>query len=193
MATLKCTAQIKYVVRITFPDKKEYYLAPSVYKAKRLEGNPYRGFQYSLPEAQSICEEYKEKYPDCIVEAVKILAYQEFKKYYPEYKVRLSKVDYEEENCWQWDMAWDIERAANNLFDFLNYKIKYFPDETFYEWYVYADCKCRCLLVEQKEEGISKGFYHVYENDVVSVTSEKNNRRIMIYSKNGTILRVFNG
>lgn len=75
MATLKCTTQIKYVVRITFPDKKEYYLAPSVYKA----------------------------------------------------------------------------------------------------------------------EGISKGFYHVYENDVVSVTSEKNNRRIMIYSKNGTILRVLNG
>lgn len=76
MATLKCTAQIKYVVRITFSDKKEYYLAPSVYKAKRLEENPYRGFQYSFPEAQSICEEYKEKYPDCIVEAVKILAHE---------------------------------------------------------------------------------------------------------------------
>ena len=76
MATLKCTAQIKYVVRITFPDKKEYYLAPSVYKAKRLEENSYRGFQYSFPEAQSICEEYKEKYPDCIVEAVKILAHE---------------------------------------------------------------------------------------------------------------------
>lgn len=66
-------------------------------------------------------------------------------------------------------------------------------DETFYEWYVYTDCRCRCLLVEQKVEGISKGFYHVYENDIVSVTGEKNNRRIMIYSKNGTILRVFNG
>jgi hypothetical protein len=51
LATLKCTAQIKYVVRITFSDKKEYYLAPSVYKAKRLEENPYRGFQYSFPEA----------------------------------------------------------------------------------------------------------------------------------------------
>lgn len=108
---------------------------------------------------------------------------QEFKKYYPEYKVQLSKVDYEEENCWQWDMAWDIERAANNLFDFLNYKIKYFPDETFCEWYVYADCRCRCLLVEQKEEGISKAFYHVYENDIVSVTNEKNNRRITICSE----------
>ena len=83
---------------------------------------------------------------------------QEFKKYYPEYKVQLSKVDYEEENC-------------------------YFPNETFYEWYVYIDCRCRCLLVEQKVEGISKGFYHVYENDVVSVTSEKNNRRIMICSE----------
>ena len=118
---------------------------------------------------------------------------QKFKKYYPKYKVQLSKVDYEEENCWQWDMAWDIEKAANDLFNFLNYKIKYFPDETFYEWYVYTDCRCRCLLVEQKAEGISKGFYHVYENDTVSVTGEKNNRRIMIYSKNGTILRVFNG
>lgn len=75
MATLKCTAQMKYVVRIVFPDKSEYYLAPSVYKAKRLEENPYRGFRYSLPEAQSILEEYKEKYPNCIVEAVKILAY----------------------------------------------------------------------------------------------------------------------
>ena len=118
---------------------------------------------------------------------------QEFKKYYPEYEVRLSKVDYEKEGFWHWDTAWDIERAADNLFNFLNYKIKYFPDEAFYEWYVYADCKCRCLLVEQKEEGISKAFYHVYENDIASVTSEKNNRRIMIYSKNGTILRVFNG
>ena len=58
-----------------FQIKKEYYLAPSVYKAKRLEENPYRGFQYSFPEAQSICEECKEKYPDCVVEAVKILAY----------------------------------------------------------------------------------------------------------------------
>lgn len=76
MATLKCTVQIKYVVRITFPDKKEYYLSPGVYKAKRLEENPYRGFRYSLPEAQSICEEYKEKYSDCIVEAVKILAHE---------------------------------------------------------------------------------------------------------------------
>lgn len=66
---------MKYVVRIVFPDKSEYYLAPSVYKAKRLEENPYRGFRYSLPEVQSICEEYKEKYPNCIVEAVKILAY----------------------------------------------------------------------------------------------------------------------
>ena len=75
MATLKCTVQMKYVVRIVFPDKSEYYLAPSIYKAKRLEENPYRGFRYSLPEAQSICEEYKEKYPNCIVEAVKILAY----------------------------------------------------------------------------------------------------------------------
>lgn len=75
MATLKCTVQMKYVVRIVFPDKSEYYLAPSVYKARRLEENPYRGFRYSLPEAQSICEEYKEKYPNCIVEAVKILAY----------------------------------------------------------------------------------------------------------------------
>lgn len=56
---------------------------------------------------------------------------------------------------------------------FLNYKIKYFPDETFYGWYVYIDYRCRCLLVQQKEEGISKAFYHVYENDVVSVTGEK--------------------
>ena len=78
MATLKSTVQIKYVVRITFPDKSEYYLAPSVYraKAKGFEENPYRGFRYSLPEAQSICEEYKEKYPDCVVEAVKILAHK---------------------------------------------------------------------------------------------------------------------
>ncbi len=66
---------MKYVVRIVFLDKSEYYLAPSVYKAKRLEENPYRGFRYSLPEAQSICEEYKEKYSNCVVEAVKILAY----------------------------------------------------------------------------------------------------------------------
>ena len=117
---------------------------------------------------------------------------QEFKKYYPEYEVRLSKVDYEKEGFWHWDTAWDIERAANNLFNFLNYKIKYFPDETFYEWYVYTDCRCRCLLVEKKAEGISKGFYHVYENNVVSVTSEKNNRRIMIYAKTRTILTVFN-
>ena len=73
MATLKCTAQIKYVVQITFPDKKEYYLAPSVYKAKRLEENPYRGFRYSLPEAQMTCDEYKNKYPECIVRAVKLL------------------------------------------------------------------------------------------------------------------------
>lgn len=42
-------------------------------------------------------------------------------------------------------------------------------------------------------DDIKKGFYHVYENDVVNVTGEKNNRRIMIYSKNGTILKVFNG
>lgn len=67
---------MKYVVRIVFPDKSEYYLAPSVHKAKRLEENPYRGFRYSLPEAQSICKEYKEKYPDCIVETVKILAHE---------------------------------------------------------------------------------------------------------------------
>lgn len=78
MATLKCTVQIKYVVRIIFPDKSEYYLAPSVYKAKakEFEENPYRGFQYNLPEAQSVCKEYKEKYLDCIVEAVKILAHE---------------------------------------------------------------------------------------------------------------------
>ena len=116
---------------------------------------------------------------------------QEFKKRYPEHNVQLSKVDYEEEIYWQWDKAWDIERAANNLFDFLNYKIEYFPDETFYRWYVYIDCKCRCLLVEQKEEEISKAFYHVYENDIVSVTKEKNYRKITIYSKDETIETVF--
>lgn len=138
-----------------------------------LDSNISNGIHFDLEEANAVS--------------------QEFKKYYPEYEVRLSKVDYEKEGFWHWDTAWDIERAANDLFNFLNYKIKYFPDETFYEWYVYADCRCRCLLVEQKAEGISKGFYHVYENDVVSVTGEKNNRRIMIYSKNGTILRVFNG
>ena len=97
------------------------------------------------------------------------------------------------EESWQWDKTWDMERAANNLFDFLNYKIKYFPDETFYEWYVYIDCKCRCLLVEQKETELSKAFYHVYEDDIVSVTNEKNNRRITICSENGTILKIFNG
>lgn len=118
---------------------------------------------------------------------------QEFKKYYPEYKVQLSKVDYEEENCWQWkwDMAWDMERAANSLFNFLNYKIKYFPDETFYEWYVYVDCKYRCLLVEQKEEGISKAFYHVYENNIVVVAKEKDYRKITIYSKDKTVETMF--
>ena len=120
---------------------------------------------------------------------VEILKEEEFDKCYE----RVSEVGYEKEKSWHWDTAWDIERAANDLFNFLNHKIKYFLDETFYEWYVYTDCRCRCLLVEQKAEGISKGFYHVYENDVVSVTGEKNNRRIMIYSKNGTILRVFNG
>ena len=77
--------------------------------------------------------------------------------------MRLSKVDYEKEGFWHWDTAWDIERAANDLFNFLNYKIKYFPDETFCEWYVYTDCRCCCLLVEQKAEGISKSFYHVYK------------------------------
>ena len=95
------------------------------------------------------------------------------------------------EESWQWDKTWDMERAANNLFDFLNYKIKYFPDEIFYRWYVYADCRLCRLLVEQEAEGISKAFYHVYENDIVSVTNEKNNRRITICSENGTIETMF--
>ena len=118
-----------------------------------LDSNISNGIHFDLKEANAVS--------------------QEFKKYYPEYEVRLSKVDYEKEGFWHWDTAWDIERAANDLFNFLNYKIKYFLDETFCEWYVYTDCRCRCLLVEQKAEGISKGFYHVYKNDVVSVTGEK--------------------
>lgn len=163
----------KYLVKVTLFDGNEYYVCKGFFTKYTLDSNISNGIHFDLKEGGAVC--------------------QEFKKYYPEYEVRLSKVDYEKEGFWHWDMAWDIERAANDLFNFLNYKIKYFPDETFYEWYVYTDCRCRCLLVEQKAEGISKGFYHVYENDVVSVTGEKNNRRIMIYSKNGTILRVFNG
>lgn len=163
----------KYLVKVTLFDGNEYYVCKGFFTKYTLDSNISNGIHFDLKEANAVC--------------------QEFKKYYPEYEVRLSKVDYEKEGFWHWDTAWDIERAANDLFNFLNYKIKYFPDETFYEWYVYIDCRCRCLLVEQKAEEISKGFYHVYENDVVSVTSEKNNRRIMIYSKNGTILRVFNG
>lgn len=163
----------KYLVKVTLFDGNEYYVCKGFFTKYTLDSNISNGIHFDLEEGSAVC--------------------QEFKKYYPEYEVRLSKVDYEKEGFWHWDMAWDIERAANNLFDFLNYKIKYFPDETFYEWYVYTDCRCRCLLVEQKAEGISKGFYHVYENDVVSVTSEKNNRRIMIYFKNGTILTVLNG
>lgn len=88
-------------------------------------------------------------------------------------------------------MAWDMERAANSLFNFLNYKIKYFPDETFYERYVYVDCKYRCLLVEQKEERISKAFYHVYENNIVVVAKEKDYRKITIYSKDKTVETTF--
>lgn len=164
----------KYLVKVTLFDGNEYYVCKGFFTKYTLDSNISNGIRFDLEEGNAVS--------------------QEFKKYYPEYEVQLSKVDYEENYWqWQWDIAWDIERAANDLFNFLNYKIKYFPDETFYEWYVYIDCKCRCLLVEQKEEGISKGFYHVYENDIVSVTGEKNNRRIMIYSKNGTILRVFNG
>ena len=163
----------KYLVKVTLFDGNEYYVCKGFFTKYTLDSNISNGIHFDLKEANAVS--------------------QEFKKYYPEYEVRLSKVNYEEENCWQWDMAWDIERAANNLFDFLNYKIKYFPDETFYEWYVYADCKCCCLLVEQKEEGISKAFYHVYENDTVSMMNEKNNRRIMIYAKTRTILTVFNG
>lgn len=164
----------KYLVKVTLFDGNEYYVCKGLFTKYTLDSNVFNAIHFDLKEGNAVS--------------------QEFKKDYPKRKVQLSKVDYEE-NYWQWkwDMAWDIERAANNLFDFLNYKIKYFPDETFYEWYVYADCKCRCLLVEQKEEGISKGFYHIYENDIVSVTNEKNNRRIMIYSKNKTILTVFNG
>ena len=163
----------KYLVKTTLLDGTELYVCKGFFTKYTLDSNISNGIHFDLEEGNAVS--------------------QEFKKYYPEYKVQLNKVDYEEENYWQWDMAWDMERAANNLFDFLNYKIKYFPDETFYEWYVYVDCKCRCLLVEQKEEGISKGFYHIYENDIISVTNEKNNRRIMIYSKNKTILTVFNG
>lgn len=137
----------KYLVKVTLFDGNEYYVCKGFFTKYTLDSNISNGIHFDLKEANAVS--------------------QEFKKYYPEYEVRLSKVDYEEENCWQWDMAWDIERAANNLFDFLNYKIKYFSDETFYEWCVYTDCRCRCLLVEQKVEGISKGFYHVYENDVV--------------------------
>ena len=163
----------KYLVKVTLFDGNEYYVCKGFFTKYTLDSNISNGIRFDLEEGNAVS--------------------QEFKKYYPEYEVQLSKIDYEKEGFWHWDTAWDIERAANDLFNFLNYKIKYFPDETFYEWYVYTDCRCRCLLVEQKTEGISKGFYHVYENDVVSVTDEKNNRRIMIYSKNGTILRVFNG
>ena len=163
----------KYLVKVTLFDGNEYYVCKGFFTKYTLDSNISNGIHFDLEEANAVS--------------------QEFKKYYPEYEVQLSEVGCEKEKSWHWDTAWDIERAANDLFNFLNYKIKYFPDETFYEWYVYTDCRCRCLLVEQKAEGISKGFYHVYENDVVSVTGEKNNRSIMIYSKNGTILRVFNG
>lgn len=161
----------KYLVKVTLFDGNEYYVCKGFFTKYTLDSNISNGIHFDLEEANAVS--------------------QEFRKYYPEYKVQLSKIDYEEENYWQWDMAWDMERAANNLFDFLNYKIKYFPDETFYEWYVYTDCKCRCLLVEQKAEGISKGFYHVYENDIVSVTKEKDNRKITIYSKDKTVETMF--
>lgn len=163
----------KYLVKVTLFDGNEYYVCKGFFTKYTLDSNISNGIHFDLEEGNTVS--------------------QEFKKYYPEYEVQLSKVDYEKEGFWHWNKAWDMERAANDLFNFLNYKIKYFPDETFYEWYVYIDCKCRCLLVEQKEEGISKGFYHVYENDTVSMMNEKNNRRIMIYSKNGTILTMFNG
>lgn len=143
----------KYLVKVTLFDGNEYYVCKGFFTKYTLDSNISNGIHFDLKEANAVS--------------------QEFKKYYPEYEVRLSKVDYEKEEFQHWDTIWDMERAANDLFNFLNYKIKYFPDETFYTWYVYTDCRCRCLLVEQKVEGISKGFYHVYENDVVSVTSKK--------------------
>lgn len=167
----------KYLVKVTLFDRNEYneyneyYVCKGAFTKYTLDSNVLKGIHFDLEEAK-------------VVE-------QELKKEYPEFRIQLNKTDCEEENFWQWDTAWDIERAANNLFDFLNYKIKYFPDEIFYEWYVYTDCKCRCLLVEQKEEGSSKAFYHVYENDIVSVTKEKNYRKITIYSKDETIETMF--
>lgn len=163
----------KYLVKVTLFDGNEYYVCKGFFTKYTLDSNISNGIHFDLEEGNAVS--------------------QEFKKYYPEYEVQLSKVDYEKERFWHWDKALDMERAANGLFNFLNYKIKYFPDETFYEWYVYTDCRRCCLLVEQKEEGISKAFYHVYENDIVSVTNEKNNRRITICSENGTILKIFNG
>lgn len=139
----------KYLVKVTLFDGNEYYVCKGFFAKYTLDSNISNGIHFNLEEGNAVS--------------------QEFKKYYPEYEVQLSKVDYEKEGLWHWDKVWDMERAANDLFNFLNYKIKYFPNETFYEWYVYIDCKCRCLLIEQVVEGISKNFYHVYENDVVSV------------------------
>ena len=162
----------KYLVKITLLDGTELYVCKGAFTKYTLDSNILNGIHFNLKEGNAVS--------------------QEVKKYYPEYKVRLSKVDYEENYWqWQWDKTWDMERAANNLFDFLNYKIKYFPDETFYDWFVYVDCKLRCLLVEQREEGFSRAFYHVYENDIVVMTNEKDNRKITIYSKDETIETVF--
>lgn len=157
----------KYLVKVTLFDENEYYVCKGFFTKYTLDSNISNGIHFDLEEGNAVS--------------------QEFKKYYPEYEVQLSKVDYEKEKFWHWDKAWDVVSAADDLFNFLNYKIKYFPDETFYGWYVYIDYRCRCLLVQQKEEGISKAFYHVYENDIISVTNEKNNRKITICSKNGTI------
>lgn len=143
----------KYLVKVTLFDGNECYVCKGFFTKYALASNISNGIRFDLEEGNAVS--------------------QEFKKYYPEYEAQLSKVNYEKEGFWHWDKAWDVERAADNLFNFLNYKIKYFPDETFYAWYVYVDYRRRCLLVEQKVEEISKGFYHVYENDVVSVTGEK--------------------
>lgn len=62
----------KYVIQFTFPDGEVRHLSPAIYKAKRLEKNPYRGFRYNLQEAQEVCAEYKEKYPECVIEAVEL-------------------------------------------------------------------------------------------------------------------------
>jgi hypothetical protein len=73
----------KYLVKVTLFDGNEYYVCKEFFTKYTLDSNISNGIHFDLEEANAVS--------------------QEFKKYYPEYKVQLSKVDYENEGLWHWD------------------------------------------------------------------------------------------